>query len=60
MTRPTSRCAVAGCTLYRAVDAKGKTVDFYLSRTRDKNAARVFFRKVSSIMASPVHYTRRI
>ena len=25
--------------LYRAVDAKGKTVDFYLSRTRDKVAA---------------------
>src|SRR5437588_8745525 len=31
--------------LYRAVDAKGKTVDFYLSRTRDKVAATAFFRK---------------
>ena len=27
--------------LYRAVDAKGKTVDFYLSRTRDKTNIRV-------------------
>ena len=31
--------------LYRAVDAKGKTVDFYLSRTHDKKAATAFFRK---------------
>ncbi|MDQ6706983.1 MAG: DDE-type integrase/transposase/recombinase [Acidobacteriota bacterium] len=27
------------------MDAKGNTVDFYLSRTRDKNAATAFFRK---------------
>src|SRR3954453_1811497 len=31
--------------LYRAVDEKGRTVGSYLSRTRDKAAARIFFRQ---------------
>lgn len=31
--------------LYRAVDQKGRTVASYLSRTRDKTAARIFFRQ---------------
>jgi len=31
--------------LYRAVDQRGKTVESYLSRTRDKAAAKAFFRK---------------
>ena len=31
--------------LYRAVDKAGKTVDFYLSRRRDVNGAKVFLRK---------------
>jgi transposase-like protein len=38
---------VRGCWmyLYRAVDGKGKTVESYLSRTRDIAAAKAFFRK---------------
>jgi len=31
--------------LYRAVDKEGKTVDFYLSKKRDKKAAKTFFKK---------------
>jgi transposase-like protein len=31
--------------LYRAVDKQGKTVESYLSRTRDITAAKAFFRK---------------
>ena len=31
--------------LYRAVDKRGRTVDFYLSETRDIGAAMAFFRK---------------
>jgi len=30
---------------YRAVDKEGKTIDFYLSRTRDKKAAKFFLQK---------------
>lgn len=39
--------------LYRAVDSKGNTIDFYLSKTRDKEAAKRFFKKaLSSIHVS--------
>src|SRR4051794_9302952 len=31
--------------LYRAVDSEGNTIDFYLSKTRDKRAAKCFFKK---------------
>jgi transposase-like protein len=31
--------------LYRAVDSKGSTIDFYLSESRDKKAAKRFFKK---------------
>jgi transposase-like protein len=31
--------------LYRALDAQGRTVASYLSRTRDQSAARIFFRQ---------------
>ena len=31
--------------LYRAVDERGRTVESYLSRTRDITAAKAFFRK---------------
>ncbi|OSY06480.1 hypothetical protein BTJ48_03353 [Bacillus mycoides] len=31
--------------LYRAVDSKGNTIDFYLRKTRDHRAAKRFFKK---------------
>ena len=31
--------------LYRAVDSEGNTIDFYLSKTRNKQAAKRFFKK---------------
>ena len=31
--------------LYRAVDSEGNTIDFYLSESRDKRAAKRFFKK---------------
>ncbi|WP_243526916.1 IS6 family transposase [Bacillus pseudomycoides] len=31
--------------LYRAVDSEGNTIDFYLSESRDKQAAKLFFKK---------------
>ncbi|SCV23915.1 Uncharacterized protein BCRIVMBC845_06513 [Bacillus cereus] len=35
-----------GMYLYRAVDSKGNTIDFYLSKTRDLKVAKRFFKKV--------------
>ncbi|MBT2255917.1 IS6 family transposase [Priestia megaterium] len=32
-------------SLYRAVDSKGHTIDFYLSASKDKQAAKLFFKK---------------
>ena len=34
--------------LYRAIDPKGKTIDFYLSEKRDEVAALIFFSQISS------------
>jgi len=31
--------------LYRAVDSEGKTIDFFVSEHRDKDAAKNFFKK---------------
>ncbi|WP_265328657.1 DDE-type integrase/transposase/recombinase [Bacillus mycoides] len=31
--------------LYRAVDSKGNTIDFFLNKTRDQKAARHLFKK---------------
>jgi transposase-like protein len=31
--------------LFRAVDSQGQTVDFYLSETRDCEAAKIFLKK---------------
>lgn len=43
--------------LYRAVDKAGKTVDFYLSRKRDVNAARAFQRKAMKGQRIPTKIT---
>lgn len=32
--------------LYRAADSEGNTIDFYLSKTRDRKAAKRFFKEV--------------
>ncbi|MEQ9115643.1 MAG: IS6 family transposase [Rickettsiales bacterium] len=32
--------------LYRAIDSRGQTIDFYLSKTRNHKAARLFLRKL--------------
>ncbi|MFP7736649.1 IS6 family transposase [Priestia aryabhattai] len=36
--------------LYRAVDSKGHTIDFYLSESRDKQAAKHFFKKALAFL----------
>jgi transposase-like protein len=54
--RRTSECAVSGST-YRAVDKAGKTVDFYLSRRRDVNAAKAFLRKAMNSQRVPAKVT---
>ncbi|MEO7653494.1 MAG: DDE-type integrase/transposase/recombinase, partial [Bryobacteraceae bacterium] len=43
--------------LYRAVDKAGKTVDFYLSRHRDVNAAKAFLRKAMEGQRVPAKIT---
>jgi transposase-like protein len=43
--------------LYRAVDKAGKTVDFYLSRNRDVNAAKAFLRKAMKGQRIPMKIT---
>jgi len=43
--------------LYRAVDKAGKTVDFYLSRNRDVNAAKAFLRKAMKGQRIPTKIT---
>src|SRR3954469_3020471 len=40
--------------LYRAVDAQGATVDFYLSERRDVHAARLFLRKAIAVTGRPM------
>jgi putative transposase len=43
--------------LYRAVDKSGKTIDFYLSRRRDVNAAKAFLRKAMKGQGPPTKIT---
>ena len=40
--------------LFRAVDSHGDTVDFYLSETRDRDAAKTFLQKA---LSNPDHRT---
>lgn len=44
--------------LYRVVDLEGNTIDFYLSESRDKQAAQHFFKKV--LVASHICKSRVI
>lgn len=44
--------------LYRAVDKAGKTVDFYLSRKRDVDAAKAFLRKAMKGQRIPTKILR--
>jgi transposase-like protein len=43
--------------LYRAVDKAGRTVDFFLSRNRDVNAAKSFLRKAMKNRRKPTKIT---
>ncbi len=43
--------------LYRAVDKEGRTVDFFLSRNRDVNAAKAFLRKAIMQQRVPAKIT---
>src|SRR5712691_4733438 len=43
--------------LYRAVDKAGKTADFFLSRTRDVNAAKSFLRSAMKNTRAPTKIT---
>ena len=43
--------------LYRAVDKTGRTVDFFLSRNRDVNAAKTFLRKAIKNRRTPTKIT---
>jgi transposase-like protein len=43
--------------LYRAVDRTGKTVDFYLSKNRDVNAAKAFLPKAMKGQRTPTEIT---
>ena len=43
--------------LYRAVDKAGRTVDFFLSRNRDVNAAKSFLRSAMKNTRTPTKIT---
>jgi len=46
-----------GAYLYRAVDKAGRTVDFFLSRNRDVNAAKTFLRSAMKNTCKPTKIT---
>ena len=56
--RRTSESRANGCIcIGRVVDKAGKTVDFYLSRKRDVNAAKAFLRKAIKSQRIPTKIT---
>src|SRR5262249_53112932 len=59
---PPTRLRIAGCWLYlfRAVDSSGQTVDFYLSETRGREAAKIFLKRaMANPNNRPVHVLTR-
>ena len=46
------RIAGKGMYLFRAVDSHGHTVDFYLSETRDREAAKLFLKEGLAIQTT--------
>ena len=46
------------CYLYRAINQRGETVDFYLSTKRDTQAAKTFLKKVFKPCKLPSDYPR--
>ena len=46
------------CGLYRAVNQSGETLDFYLSTTRDTQAAKAFLKKIFKACKLPSDYPR--
>src|SRR4029453_10408547 len=43
--------------LFRAVDSRGETIDFYLSERRDRESAKVFLEKA---LSNPHNHTPRV
>ena len=56
-TKPTFGSPAGGVYLFRAVDSHGDTVDFYLSETRDREAAKIFLQKA---LSNPDNRTPRV
>ena len=55
--RPTSRCAANGSTCTGQSIKRAKTVDFFLSRQRDINAAKAFLRQAINGQRVPAKVT---
>jgi transposase, IS6 family len=47
-TRPTAELPARGCICFVPSTSRGDTIDFYLSQTRDRHAAKIFLQKALS------------